>query len=96
MINKNLSVGASAQKSTKAWLFSLQAFILATLMLSAVFSSCETPKSETVEKGDGYNVIVIDSCEYIEVKDGVGTYGGYYSISHKGNCKFCAARKNSR
>ena len=31
-------------------------------------------------------VIVIDSCEYIE---------GMYAITHKGNCKYCAARRKA-
>ena len=68
------------------------AVLAAMLLLAAVFSSCETPNAETVESGDGYNVILIDSCEYIEVKGMVGASNGYYSIAHKGNCKFCAAR----
>jgi uncharacterized protein YcfL len=28
--------------------------------------------------------IVIDSCEYIE---------GYYTLAHKGNCRFCKERR---
>jgi hypothetical protein len=31
-------------------------------------------------------VIVIDSCEYIE---------GTYALTHKGNCKYCAARRKA-
>jgi hypothetical protein len=33
-------------------------------------------------------VVVIDSCEYIQYKSG----NGYRHITHKGNCKFCAER----
>lgn len=66
--------------------------IAAILLLAAVFQSCEIPNAEVSESGEGYNVIVIDSCEYIEVKGMVGASNGYYSIAHKGNCKFCAAR----
>lgn len=36
----------------------------------------------------GYNVVVIDSCEYIH---GTLTYG----LSHKGNCKYCAERRKA-
>lgn len=32
------------------------------------------------------SVVVIDGCEYIE-----GTYG----LAHKGNCKYCAARRKA-
>lgn len=31
-------------------------------------------------------VVVIDSCEYIQ---------GSYSLTHKGNCKYCAARRKA-
>jgi len=33
-----------------------------------------------------YRVIVIDSCEYIK---------GIDEITHKGNCKYCAARRKA-
>ena len=32
-----------------------------------------------------YTTIVIDSCEYIS---------GGYRLAHKGNCRFCAERRN--
>ncbi len=35
-----------------------------------------------------YNIIVVDSCEYISFSGGSSTWG-----SHKGNCKFCEKRK---
>ena len=37
--------------------------------------------------GGGYNVVVIDSCEYLVRQSG---YSGY--MAHKGNCKFCEIR----
>ena len=92
MQNQSTSARTAAKYSSKCSLLFRQAPILAILMLAAVFSSCNTPTAETVEDGDGYNVIVIDSCEYIEVKGMVGANNGYYSITHKGNCKLCAAR----
>jgi len=33
-----------------------------------------------------YRVVVVDGCEYIE---------GTYAITHKGNCKYCAARRKA-
>ena len=36
-------------------------------------------------------IIVIDSCEYIEVDSGVGEFYRY-TLTHKGNCKFCLSR----
>ena len=38
----------------------------------------DTSKSFTMR------TVVIDSCEYIS---------GYYKLAHKGNCKFCAKRR---
>ena len=35
-------------------------------------------------KSLSFETVVIDSCEYIR---------GYYSLAHKGNCKFCAERR---
>ncbi len=37
--------------------------------------------------GGGYDVVVIDSCEYLVRQSG---YSGY--MAHKGNCKFCKIR----
>lgn len=34
-----------------------------------------------------YKIILIDSCEYIEVSKYIGSNIGYYSLTHKGNCK---------
>lgn len=43
-------------------------------------SSCEASFRE-------YETVVLDSCEYVYVTAGPGSWG-----SHKGNCKFCAER----
>jgi hypothetical protein len=42
-----------------------------------------------------YDVLVIDSCEYILVQS--VTYGELYvtCVTHKGNCKFCKERRNN-
>jgi len=41
----------------------------------------------------GFNVVVIDSCEYLIKIDAV-THHSYGLMSHKGNCKFC--KENGR
>jgi len=38
------------------------------------------------------NTIVYDSCEYVTVQD---IYKRLVGITHKGNCKFCATKRNS-
>jgi uncharacterized protein YcfL len=40
--------------------------------------SYDTSKSLMIQ------TVVIDSCEYIE---------GYYTLAHKGNCRFCKERR---
>lgn len=40
---------------------------------------------------DGYQVLTIDSCEYIYAWFG-GEFHGGGSLTHKGNCKFCEKR----
>ena len=51
------------------------------------------------ERWHGFNVIVIDSCEYLykkyEVRGGYAGYG-YGFMAHKGNCKFCAERNKNK
>jgi len=57
------------------------------------FISCkDIPKGERNKK-EGYSIIEIDSCQYIEVSKYIGLNSGYYSLTHKGNCKFCLSRK---
>ncbi len=60
-------------------------FITLTIIVCMV--SCVTPDGDTREKKDGYYIITIDGCEYIEVKYCAGCNNGYYSLTHKGNCK---------
>ena len=47
-----------------------------------------TNSNYPTQKGIGFDVIEIDSCEYLI---GGSAYQGY--MAHKGNCKFCAKRK---
>jgi hypothetical protein len=60
---------------------------LVALFAIAFMTACETPKGDSVQKKEGYSVKIIDSCEYIEVSGMLGSSSGYYSITHKGNCK---------
>lgn len=43
---------------------------------------CNEPKTTGMQYG--YSVIEMDSCEYLR---------GLHHLSHKGNCKFCEARR---
>lgn len=58
------------------------------IIASILFLGCETQSSHQRIETDGYTIITIDSCEYIEVNEGILDQR-VYSLTHKGNCKFC-------
>ena len=89
------------QAGTKAATLMLHKFkrpasFFAMLLLVAVFvSSCDDkpdlptlPPNSLNVGGRQYEILIIDSCEYISYN--VGT--SWSMFSHKGNCKFCAVR----
>lgn len=65
--------------------------ILTTLMIVG----CEGRTEEEIEEAkrlSGFNIIVIDSCEYLKMANTCGNQGfGYFA--HKGNCRFCKERR---
>lgn len=65
------------------------------VLLFGITLSCVNPKpngqTTTTKYGD-YSLKVIDSCEYIEYDYGIVDQR-VYSLTHKGNCKFCKNRK---
>lgn len=66
------------------------------VLLIALFSLAACQKA-TPNKGDtatdygDFKLRVIDSCEYLEYDHTLGV-DGQYSLTHKGNCKFCKER----
>ena len=56
------------------------------ICLAILFINCEGSSPNTVKSSNDRNfeVIVIDSCEYI--------YKRFVFLEHKGNCKFCQER----
>ena len=67
--------------------------LLIVVFLGFLFMGCTQSVCETQEESDAreaarnLNIVVIDSCEYIFL------FNDYKSITHKGNCKFCAERR---
>ena len=65
---------------------------IVTLVISTTLLSCSNgiikEKDNDIKE---MKIVVIDSCEYIQYR----TYA-YSSITHKGNCKFCAKRNNKK
>ncbi len=97
MQNCKKSVGTTAQQSSKSPLLFRPAALAAILLLAAVsFVGCNNePSGDYTQAGTRsgnahFRTIVIDSCEYIydsNIKMSVPAV-----LTHKGNCKFCAAR----
>lgn len=62
--------------------------IVVIFALTLALACNPAPTGEkTTDSGKGYSVKVIDGCEYIEVSFALGVQSGYYSLTHKGNCK---------
>lgn len=57
------------------------------ILIALTAMSCETPIGEQRISKEGYYIVVIDGCEYIEISFVPGANNGYYSLTHKGNCK---------
>lgn len=56
-------------------------------ILALLFSACEQRGTIFVgPRNNHFELVEIDSCEYL-----IGT--GHAYITHKGNCKYCEARK---
>ena len=68
--------------------------LLAFTTLVMMGCNCETDskKIEEQENLNGFNIVVIDSCEYLYKKIPAG-YAGYGLMAHKGNCRFCKERR---
>ena len=61
--------------------------LLLLALLAMIMVGCKDEEGReyaTDERGYTYEVIVIDSCEYICTP--------YYKLAHKGNCKYCLER----
>lgn len=80
-----------------SWVSPLRGRANAMLLAAAIavtLGGCFKHKDSANEIAEDYQVIVIDSCEYIAAKAPFGDYG--WVMSHKGNCKFCAERNKNR
>lgn len=69
------------------------------LLLIVLASGCTTgsidaDKSDKPE-GKNYRTVVVDSCEYIEFDSGIFDQR-VYSLTHKGNCKYCIERNKTK
>jgi len=67
-------------------------YIISLIIIVTFFSCNPHPEGDSNEYKNGdFTIKTIDSCEYIEYDYGYGEQR-VYSITHKGNCKFCSKR----
>ena len=64
--------------------------LTALIMVGCVYRT--NAEIEEAERLKGFNIVVIDSCEYLKTCEGAG-YQGYGYFAHKGNCRFCKERR---
>ena len=65
------------------------------ILTTLIMVGCEFRSTEEIEEAErleGCNIVVIDSCEYLQRTETSG-YQGYGYFSHKGNCHFCKERR---
>ena len=72
----------------------LKLCILTYLLTVAASCQQEHVTSDTDEQIE-YDVLVIDSCEYILVQSDTHMNHHVNCITHKGNCKFCKERRDN-
>ena len=63
--------------------------ILFLTLVAIIMVGCETDSAKSTYRVNQFDVIEVDSCEYLKN----WSAGGYYSyLAHKGNCRFCKER----
>lgn len=60
-------------------------------LISIISCSPESSNGSVSSRDGDFNIKVIDSCEYIEYDYGIFDQR-VYSLTHKGNCKYCLER----
>ena len=60
--------------------------IVLLALLTMIMVGCEK-KGRKGGSIDGYDIVIVDSCEYI-----ISTYAHGGVMAHKGNCKYCLER----
>ena len=69
--------------------------IILLALTALMMVGCEYRTDDEIEEAKrlkGFNIVVIDSCEYLK-KDETCRYQGYGYFAHKGNCRFCKERR---
>ena len=73
---------------TKTSIVTLARAFFAFLVMNCIFSCSNIPDDKgNIVKNQGIQILTIDNCEYVWVKEGYGA-----GLTHKGNCKYCTKR----
>lgn len=70
--------------------------IILLSLTALMMMGCEYYTDAEIEEAkrlNGFNIVVIDSCEYLKKKEDDSPYHGFGYMAHKGNCKYCAERR---
>ena len=68
--------------------------IILLALAALMMVGCEYKTDAEIEEAkrlNGFNIVVIDSCEYLKTRE-TRAYQGYGYFAHKGNCRFCKER----
>lgn len=69
--------------------------IILLALAALMMVGCEYKTDAEIEEAKrlhGFNIIIVDSCEYLKMDNPEG-YQGYGYFAHKGNCRFCKERR---
>ena len=69
--------------------------LILLVFIALLMVGCEYKNDAEIEESKrlkGFNIVVIDSCEYLKKCETYG-YHGYGYFAHKGNCRFCEERR---
>lgn len=68
--------------------------IILLALTALIMVGCEHKTDAEIEEAErlkGFDIVVVDSCEYLKNTVTSG-YSGYSYFAHKGNCRFCEER----
>lgn len=68
--------------------------LISMMLATLAIVSCEYKTDVEIERErlNGFNIVIVDSCEYLIKNESFGQ-GGCAYFAHKGNCRFCKERR---
>jgi len=87
---QNYQFKTKENMKTKTLFLALTKAFFILLVMCCFFSCSRTGIENDAKPEETYEIKVIDNCEYIYVSR--RPWSGEFSLTHKGNCKYCAER----